>query len=263
VTKPYLLAIDVGNTNTVFALYQDRVQQAQWRVSTVRSRTADEHAAALTQLMALKGYAHLDVHAAVISSVVPDATKPLRGMCQDFFGCPTQVVGQDLDVTIDIAIDNPREAGTDRLCNAVAAHKLYGGPLIVVDFGTATNFDVVDAEGRYCGGAIAAGIGLSLEALHQAAAKLPRIAVERPPTVIGRSTLTAMQSGVYWGHVGMIEGMVARIKDEYGAPMKVIATGGLASLFAGASDAIERVDQDLTITGLVELFYAARPAPSH
>jgi type III pantothenate kinase len=261
--KPYLLAIDVGNTNTVFALYVDRIQQAQWRVSTVRSRTADEHAAALTQLMALKGYTHLEVHAAVISSVVPDATRPLKGMCQDFFGCPTKVVGENLGITVAIAIDNPREAGTDRLCNAVAAHTTYGGPLIVVDFGTATNFDVVDAEGRYCGGAIAAGINLSLEALHRAAAKLPRIAVERPPAVIGRSTLTAMQSGVYWGYVGMIEGMVSRIKAEYGGSMKVIATGGLAPLFAGATDAIEHVDQDLTITGLVELFYADRPAPSN
>jgi type III pantothenate kinase len=263
VTKPYLLAIDVGNTNTVFALYHDRVQQAQWRVSTVRNRTADEYAAALTQLMAVKGFARLDVHAAVISSVVPEATKPLKSMCHDFFGCDIKVVGENLGVTIGIAIDNPREAGTDRLCNAVAAHHLYGGPLIVVDFGTATNFDVVDDQGRYCGGAIATGIGLSLEALHQAAAKLPRIAVERPPAVIGRSTVTAMQSGVYWGYVGMIEGMVARIKEEFGAPMKVIATGGLAPLFADASDAIERVDQDLTITGLVELFYAGRPAPSN
>ncbi|MEM7025077.1 MAG: type III pantothenate kinase, partial [Pseudomonadota bacterium] len=218
---------------------------------------------ALTQLMALKGFAHLDVRAAVISSVVPDATKPLKGMCQDFFGCSTKVVGENLGVTVGIAIDNPREAGTDRLCNAVAAHALYGGPLVVVDFGTATNFDVVDAEGRYCGGAIAAGIGLSLEALHRAAAKLPRIAVERPPSVIGRSTLSAMQSGVYWGYVGMIEGMVARIKQEYGAPMKVIATGGLAPLFADATDAIEHVDQDLTITGLVELFHADRPAPTN
>ena len=261
--KPYLLAIDVGNTNTVFALYRDRVQQAQWRVSTVRDRTADEHAAALTQLMALKGFAHLDVDAAVISSVVPQALKPLQGMCRDLFGCTAKVVGENLGVSAQVAIDNPREAGTDRLANAVAAHHLYGGPLIVVDFGTATNFDVVDAEGRYCGGVIAAGINLSLEALHQAAAKLPRIAVERPPHVIGSNTVSAMQSGVYWGYVSMIEGMVARIKAEFGAPMKVIATGGLAPLFADATDAIERVDQDLTITGLVELFYADLPAPSN
>jgi type III pantothenate kinase len=263
VTRPYLLAVDVGNTNTVFALYRDRVQQGQWRVSTVRDRTADEYAAALTQLMALKGFAHLDVETAVISSVVPQTLNPLKVMCREFFGCAIKVVGENLGIPVAIAIDNPREAGTDRLANAVAAHKLYGGPLIVVDFGTATNFDVVDDEGRYCGGAIAAGIGLSLEALHRAAAKLPRIAVERPPRVIGKSTVTAMQSGVYWGYVSMIEGMVARIKAEFGGPMKVIATGGLAPLFADATSAIERVDRDLTITGLVELFYADRPVSSN
>lgn len=261
--RPYLLAIDVGNTNTTFALYRDRAQQAQWRVSTVRVRTADEYAAALTQLMALKGYAHLDVHAAVISSVVPETLKPLKGMCRDFFGCIIKVVGENLGVTVPIVIDNPREAGADRLANAVAAQATYGGPLIVVDFGTATNFDVVDEQGRYCGGVIAAGVGLSLEALHQAAAKLPRIAVERPPKVIGSSTLTAMQSGVYWGYVSMIEGIVAKIKAEYGKPMKVIATGGLAPLFAGGTDAIERVDHDLTITGLVELFHADLPVSSN
>lgn len=262
-TKPYLLAIDVGNTNTVFALYRDREQQGQWRISTVRERTADEYAAALTQLMTLRGFAHLDIGAAVISSVVPQALTPLKGMCRDFFDCPVKVVGENLGVTIQVAIDNPREVGSDRLANAIAAHTRYGGPLIVVDFGTATTFDVIDGEGRYCGGVIAAGINLSLEALHRAAAKLPRIAVERPPRVIGSSTLTAMQSGVYWGYVGMIEGMVARIKAEFGQPMKVIATGGLAPLFTDATDAIERVDPDLTIAGLVELFYADRPAASN
>jgi type III pantothenate kinase len=263
VTKPYLLAIDVGNTNTVFALYRHREQQGQWRVSTVRERTSDEYAAALTQLMALKGFTHLDVSAAVISSVVPQALTPLKAMCRELFGCTVKVVGENLGVTIPIATENPREVGTDRLANAVAAHGQYGGPLIVVDFGTATTFDVIDGEGRYCGGVIAAGVNLSLEALHRAAAKLPRIAVERPANVIGSTTVSAMQSGVYWGYVSMIEGMVARIKAEYGAPMKVIATGGLAPLFTDATDAIERFDRDLTITGLVELFYADLPVVSN
>jgi type III pantothenate kinase len=253
-----LLAIDVGNTNTVFALYRDRTALGQWRISTVRERTADEYAAALTQLMALKGFRHDDIGAAAISSVVPQALTPLKSMCQEFFGCAARVVGENLGVTIPVAVENPREVGADRLVNAVAAHARYGGPLIVVDFGTATTFDVVDAEGRYCGGVIATGINLSLEALHRAAAKLPRVAVERPPHVIGSSTVTAMQSGVYWGYVSMIEGMVARIKHEFGEPMKVIATGGLAGLFAGATDAIEQVDRDLTMAGLVELFYADR-----
>ena len=258
-----LLAIDVGNTNTVFALYRERDALGQWRISTVRERTADEYAAALTQLMALKGYSHGDVGAAVISSVVPQALTPLKRMCGEFFGCTARVVGDDLGVTIPVVVDNPREVGADRLVNAVAAHTRYHGPLIVVDFGTATTFDVIDEAGRYCGGVIATGINLSLEALHRAAAKLPRVAVERPERVIGTSTVSAMQSGVFWGYVSMIEGIVARIRTEFGAEMKVIATGGLAGLFAGATDAIEHVDRDLTMAGLVELYYADRPHKSN
>lgn len=258
-----LLAIDVGNTNTVFALYRERRALGQWRISTVRERTADEYAAALTQLMALKGYNHGEVGAAVISSVVPQALTPLKSMCHEFFNCAARVVGDDLGVTISVVIDNPREVGADRLVNAVAAHTRYHGPLIVVDFGTATTFDVVDEEGRYCGGVIATGISLSLEALHRAAAKLPRVAVERPDRVIGNSTVSAMQSGVFWGYVSMIEGIVTRIKSEFGAEMKVIATGGLAGLFAGATDVIEHVDRDLTMAGLVELYYADRPQKSN
>jgi type III pantothenate kinase len=258
---PLLLAIDVGNTNTVFALYRDREPQGQWRISTVRERTADEYAAALTQLMALKGFEPRDVGAAVISSVVPQALAPLRSMCREFFDCTAKVVGENLGVTIPIAVDNPREVGADRLVNAVAAHARYQGPLIVVDFGTATTFDVVDADGSYCGGAIAAGINLSLEALARATAKLPRIAVERPARVIGTSTISMMQSGVFWGYVSLIEGVVGKIKAEFGQPMTVIATGGLAGLFAGATEVIEHVDRDLTMAGLVELFYADRPLP--
>ena len=258
-----LLAIDVGNTNTVFALYRERQALGQWRISTVRERTADEYAAALTQLMALKGFGQGDIDAAAIASVVPQALTPLKSMCQEFFNCTAKVVGENLGISVQVAIDNPREVGADRLVNAVAAQSRYGGPLIVVDFGTATTFDVIDREGRYCGGVIATGINLSLEALHRAAAKLPRIAVERPPSVIGSSTVTAMQSGVYWGYVSLIEGMVARIKAEFGEPMKVIATGGLAGLFAGATEVIEHVDRDLTMAGLVELFYANRPQQSN
>jgi type III pantothenate kinase len=258
-----LLAIDVGNTNTVFALYRERQALGQWRISTVRERTADEYAAALTQLMALKGFGQEDVGAAAICSVVPQALLPLKSMCQEFFNCAAKVVGENLGVGIQITIDNPREVGADRLVNAVAAHGRYRGPLIVVDFGTATTFDVVDEAGRYCGGVIATGINLSLEALHRAAAQLPRVAVARPPQVIGTSTVSAMQSGVYWGYISLIEGTVARIKAEFGAPMKVVATGGLAGLFAGATDVIEQVDRDLTMAGLVELFYADRPHRSN
>jgi type III pantothenate kinase len=257
--EPLLLAIDVGNTNTVFALYRARAALGQWRLSTIRERTADEYAAALIQLILFKGLDPKEIGAAVISSVVPEAVWPLKSMCRDVFACTPRVVGENLGVTIDIVIDNPREVGADRLVNAVAAQSRYGGPLIVVDFGTATTFDVIDEEGRYCGGVIAAGINLSLEALHLAAAKLPRVPVERPARVIGTSTVSAMQSGVFWGYVGLIEGVVQRIKTEYGKPMKVIATGGLADLFAGGTEVIEHVDRDLTMAGLVELFHAERP----
>lgn len=258
-----LLAIDVGNTNTVFALYDGTLALGQWRLSTVRERTADEYAAALTQLITYRGHDPHAVADAVISSVVPEALWPLKTMCREIFRCTPRVVGDDLGVTIPVVIENPREVGADRLVNAVAARSRYGGPLIVVDFGTATTFDVIDGEGRYCGGVIAAGVNLSLEALHMAAAKLPRVPVERPHAVIGTSTVSAMQSGVYWGYVGLIEGVIERIRKEYGEPMKVIATGGLAGLFASGTEIIEHVDRDLTMAGLVELFHADRAAPSN
>jgi type III pantothenate kinase len=254
-----LLAVDVGNTNTVFAVYRDRDPLGQWRISTVRDRTGDEYAAALTQLMTLDGVDHRDVRHVVISSVVPQALFALKQMCAHVFDCEPKIVRENLGVAMPIAIDNPREVGADRLVNAVAAHRRYGGPLIVVDFGTATTFDIVDSDGRYCGGVIATGINLSLEALHRAAAKLPRIAVERPDRVIGSSTVTAMQSGVFFGYVGLIEGLVQRIKDEFGETMTVIATGGLGGLFADATDSIDRHDRDLTMAGLVELFHDDRP----
>lgn len=261
-SRSLVLAIDIGNTNTVFALYRERAALAQWRISTVRERTADEYAAALIQLMSLKGFSQTDVGDAVISSVVPQALPPLKSMCRELFDCEPRVVCENLDVTIRVAIANPAEVGADRLVNAVAAQARYGGPLIIVDFGTATTFDVVDRQGAYCGGVIAAGINLSLEALHRAAAQLPRIAVQPPPRVIGGSTVTAMQSGVYWGYVSLIEGVVARIKTEFGEPMTVVATGGLAGLFAGATAVIEHVDRDLTMAGLIELYFSDRPMAS-
>jgi type III pantothenate kinase len=242
-----LLAIDVGNTNTVFALYRGDELVGQWRLSTNRERTAEEYAAALIQLMRLKGWSHEQVGAVVISSVVPQAVIGLRWMSRDFFGCRAFVVGEDLDYPIKINLNN-------RVVNAVAARKRYPPPLIIVDFGTATTFDVVNDEGSYCGGAIAPGINLSLEALHRAAAKLPRIAVEPPESVIGTSTISAMQSGVFWGYVGLIEGLVGRIQAEYGRPMTVIATGGLAPLFAKRCAAVHHIDRDLTMAGLLEMY---------
>jgi type III pantothenate kinase len=253
-----LLAIDVGNTNTVFALYREREVVGQWRLSTDRERTAEEYAAALIQLMTLKGVSHTHVGAVVISSVVPQAVTPLRWMARDFFGRRAFVVGEDLDYPIKIALNNPKEVGADRVVNAVAALKRYRPPLVVVDFGTATTFDVVDEQGRYAGGAIAPGINLSIEALARAAAKLPRIAVEAPATVIGRSTIGAMQSGIFWGYVGLIEGLARRIQEEYGKPMTIVATGGLAPLFASRCAVLEHVDPDLTMAGLLEIYHLNR-----
>jgi type III pantothenate kinase len=251
-----LLAIDVGNTNTVFALYDGERRLESWRLATVRDRTADEYALALVQLMEMAGFDPARIEHAVASSVVPQAQMPLRWMCRDRLRCPIGFVGQEIEVPIQVRLPNPREVGADRLVNAYAAHRHHGGDLIVIDFGTATTFDVVDAEGAYHGGIIAPGVNLSLEALHHAAAKLPRIGIEKTQRVIGDSTVSAMQSGVFWGYVALIEGLVDRIRAEFGKPMGTIATGGLAPLFGGATHAIDRIDRDLTMIGLVDLYRA-------
>lgn len=249
-----LLAIDAGNTNTVFAVIEGEDIRCQWRTATTASRTADEYVVWLTQLMELEQIPSSDVGEAIISTVVPQALYDLCKLCRDYFGCKPLVVGEGVELGIKVLLERSTEVGADRLVNAVAAGDRYGGPLIAVDFGTATTFDVADANGDYRGGVIAPGVNLSLEALHMAAAKLPHIAVERPPRVVGDGTLEAMQSGVYWGYISLIEGIVSRIREEFSetntSEMKVIATGGLAPLFAGGTDVIEHVDPDLTIRGL-------------
>lgn len=247
-----LLAIDAGNTNVVFALLSDAGVRQRWRISTVGNRTADEYMVWLNQLMQLENLSPSIITGAIIATVVPQTLFPLQLLCRRYFKCEPLVVGAP-GVDLGIAV-KAQDVGADRLVNAVAAHDIYGGAMVILDFGTATTFDVVDEEGAYIGGVISPGINLSLEALHMAAAKLPRIAVERPQQVIGRSTVPAMQSGVYWGYVGLIEGIVSRIKAEYGAPMKVIATGGLATMFNDATDVIEAVDQELTIKGLFKIY---------
>lgn len=248
-----LLAINVNNTNVKFAIYDGLHVAGQWRIATDPARTADEYAVWLTHLMALKDLAPSDISDAIVAIVVPQALFEIKMFCRTYFGCEPQVIGEgSVDLGIDVLIDRPEEAGADRLVNAVAGHALYGGPLIVLDFGTGTTFDIVDENGGYIGGVIAPGINLSVEALHIAAAKLPRIAIERPEHVIGKSTVEAMKSGVYWGYVGLIEGLIARIRLEFGASdMKVLVTGGLAPLFAGATDVFDVVDADLTMKGLL------------
>ena len=248
-----LLAIDMGNTNTVFALFDGCRMLGQWRISTDTNRTAEEYAVWLNQLMALDGLDAGCIGEAIISSVVPQGVFGLRAQCRRYYGCVANVVGVDFDVGVDIAVDRPDEVGADRLVNAVGAHSRYSGALIVVDFGTATTFDLISESGAYLGGVIAPGVNLSLESLHKAAAQLPRVAIARPQTVIGRATIPAMQSGVYWGYVGLLEGIIERLKAEYRQPLTVIATGGLAALFEEGTDVIEHVDFDITMRGLLEI----------
>ncbi len=247
-----LLAIDSGNTNTVFAVFDGNGEiQGEWRSSSDSYRTADEFGVWLIQLMAIADLDRDMIDAAIIATVVPANLFDLKTLCRKYFHNEPLVVGEPgVDLGIDVLMEQPEEVGADRLVNAVAAHDRYGGPLIVVDFGTATTFDVVDGEGAYCGGVIAPGVNLSLEALHMAAAKLPRVAIGRPDRVIGRGTIEAMQSGIYWGYVSMIEGIVRRIAEEFGAQMNVVATGGLASMFSQSTDAIESADPELTLRGL-------------
>jgi type III pantothenate kinase len=255
-----LLVIDVGNTNAVFALYEGENAVAQWRSATSTVRTADEHAVWLSQLMAMAGRRVEDITDCIISTVVPQSLFHLRNLSRRYFNCEPFVVEPFNIPGVEVRIDKPSEAGADRLVNAVGAFIQHGGPLIVVDSGTATTFDIVGADGAFEGGVIAPGINLSMQALHEAAARLPRIAIEKPAKVIGGDTVGAMQSGVFWGYIGLIEGLIARVRKEYGRPMKVIATGGVASLFEGATDSIDIFDADLTIRGLHEIYRRVRPA---
>ena len=247
-----LLAIDAGNTNIVFAACEGMEIRGQWRAVTATPRTADEYAVMLGPLLALEGLSFTDLTAAIISTVVPAALFDLRQFCRKYLKCePLVVKDPDLDLGIGVNVDRPASVGADRLVNTVAAHERYKGALIVVDFGTATTFDVVGADGSYDGGVIAPGANLSAEALHQAAAMLPRVAIHRTQNVIGKDTVPAMQSGLFWGYIGLIETIVTRIKEEYGQPMTVIATGGLANLFYKQTPVIEHLDSDLNIRGLM------------
>ncbi|MBK8907213.1 MAG: type III pantothenate kinase [Rhodospirillales bacterium] len=247
-----LLAVDVGNTNTVFAVFdQSGMIRGEWRSSTSAERTADEIGVWLNQVMTLAGIKASDIDAAIIATVVPAVLFNLRFMCRRYFACQPLVIGApEVNLGLHVVVDRPEEVGADRLVNAVAAFALYGGPLVVVDFGTATTFDVIDGEGSYLGGAIAPGINLSLKALHDASAQLPRVAVGRPDRVIGKGTVQAMRSGVFWGYVSLVEGMVRRIGEEYGTSLDAIATGGLASLFTECTPVLKHADPDLTLKGL-------------
>ena len=256
-----LLAIDAGNTNVVFAVHDGQEWRGRWRIATRPDRTSDEYAVWLLALLQYAGLKPGDVHRCVIGTVVPAALYNLRRLCREWFLAEPLVARAVLDWGFEIRVDRPGEVGADRLLNSLAAHRHYGGPLVVVDFGTATTFDVVDSDGAYLGGVIAPGINLSLEALHGAAARLPRIGIGRPQAVIGRDTVAAMQSGIYWGYVGLIEGIIGRIRAEQDGTMKVVATGGLAPLLAEGTAVIERIDPDLTLEGL-RLLAERNPVPT-
>ncbi len=254
-----LLAIDAGNTNVVFAVYDGQRQLGLWRISTTENRTSDEYAVWLTHLLKLRSIRPLDISGAIVASVVPSVTWQLRRLCREHFNCDPVVIGApDVDLGIAIKIDHPNEVGADRIVNAIGAQLRFPPPLIVIDFGTATTFDVVDDSGAYAGGVIAPGINLSLDALFMAAAKLPKVEIEPVAQVIGTGTVSAMKSGIFWGYVGLIEGLVARIKEEYAAsggnPMTVVGTGGLSKVFSRQTTAIDHTDGDITLRGLVTIY---------
>lgn len=245
-----LLCIDCGNTNTVFSIWDGEEFLSTWRIATDHRRTADEYFVWLSTLMTLKGL-HPQISEAIISSTAPRVVFNLRVLCNRYFDCRPLVVGKPgCELPVAPRVDFGTTVGPDRLVNTVAGFDRHGGDLIVVDFGTATTFDVVAPDGAYIGGVIAPGVNLSLEALHMAAAALPHVDVTKPQGVIGTNTVACIQSGVYWGYIGLVEGIVRQIRMERDRPMKVIATGGLAQLFDLGFDLFDKVEDDLTMHGL-------------
>ena len=252
-----LLAVDAGNTNLVFALVDGGTIKARWRIATDPRRTADQYAVWLHQLLELEGFSKSDVTAVIIGTVVPRALHNLEVLASKYFHVEPLIAGQGTaEWPIELDVDEPQNVGADRALNVIAAHAKHPGELIVIDFGTATTFDVVSASGAYKGGVIAPGINLSLDALVSAAAKLPRIAIEAPASnsVVGRTTESQMIIGIYWGYVAMIEGLVERLKAEIGGPVTVVSTGGLADLFDKHTQVFDAIEPDLTIQGLSLLY---------
>ena len=251
-----LLAIDTGNTNTLFAVHDGDKWRAQWRSATDSKKTADDYAVWLNALMSMQGLSLDDVDDCIISTVVPQGLFNMRNLSRRYLGVEPFVIGENVELGVEVRIPKPSEVGADRLVNAVGASVKYDGPLVLIDSGTATTFDIVGDDGAFEGGVIAPGINLSMQALHQASAKLPRIAIRKPADdqVIGSDTVSAMQSGLFWGYMELIDGIVRRIKAEYGRKMTVVATGGVHSLFEGSTRFIDHFDPDLTIRGLLVLY---------
>lgn len=254
-----LLAVDVGNTNIVLGVYESNDLIKYWRLSTNRNQTADEYGIRICSLFT---HSDLDFHkvdAIAISSVVPPIMPTLEEMAQSYFNVRPLIIGPGVKTGMPILYDNPREIGADRVVNAIAGFESYGGPLIIVDFGTATTFCVISKKGEYMGGAITAGIGIATEALFQRAAKLPRIELVKPPRIIGRNTVNSMQSGLIYGYIGQVDGIVTRIKEELGEDAYVVATGGMSEMIARESKTINKVDPFLTLEGLRIVYYRNRP----
>jgi type III pantothenate kinase len=245
-----ILVIDVGNTNIVLGVYKDKELLHHWRLSTNRSATADEYGISMHQLFQYAGIPMSEISGVIISSVVPPLMRTLEHLCVKYVRKVPLIVGPGVKTGLNIRYENPREVGADRIVNAVAAIEKYGAPLIVVDFGTATTFDYIDERGDYLGGAIVPGISISTEALYQRAAKLPRIELVKPKSVIGRNPVTSMQAGIIFGYAGQVDGIVNRIRTEFGVTPHVVATGGLAELISAESETVNEVDPLLTLEGL-------------
>jgi type III pantothenate kinase len=255
-----LLVLDVGNTNTVLGVYDDRRLLASWRLTSRRDQTADEYGVFTHTLLRARGVEPTLITDVAISSTVPTVQPTLEEMSHRYFGAAPFVVEPGVNVPVPILVDSPREVGADRLVNVVAAIELYRPPLIIIDFGTATTFDCVSADGEYLGGAIAPGIGISADALYHHAAKLPRVELVRPPTAIGRNTVTNVQSGLIYGYAGLVDGLVERMRGEMEGTPRIVATGGLAGLIHGVSRSIEVVNPHLTLEGLRIIYERARPS---
>jgi type III pantothenate kinase len=256
-----LLTVEVGNTNTGVGVFDGGRLVVSWRLATRREQTSDEWGVFIQTLLGTRGIERGQIHAVAISNVVPPVQQTLEWMCEHYFGRPPFTVEPGVNVPIPMRVDTPREVGADRLCNAVAARHLHGTPVIVVDFGTATNFDCVNARGEFVGGAIAPGLILAAEALFSRAARLYRVELVRPKEAIGRNTVTNIQSGLVYGYAGLVDGLVERIRAELDGDPRVVATGGLAPLLQGVARSIQRVDPDLRLQGLRLIWEHAHPGP--
>ncbi len=249
-----LLAIDIGNSNVVFGVFESDHLREHWRVGTNTQITSDEYAMIVKDLFGLSGFSFGQIDGVIISSVVPPLLPVMASMCRKHLRLDPIVVTSEIRTGIVLEYDNPREIGADRIVNAAAAYRLYGGPLIIVDFGTATTFCAVTGSGAYLGGAIVPGVKISAEALYQRAAKLPRVELAKPKVVIGRDTITAMQAGIIYGYAGLVDGIVARMKKEFADDARVIATGGLAELIASEAASVNEIRPNLTLEGLRMLY---------